>query len=163
IAEIRQLRTAAESVRLFYVAATRAKDRLILAGEPFRSAAGTWRGMLDAARATVPGLGERVHELRGATLAAPPMTLAAPVAAPAGGAPVEPRGCRSRARPARARNARASPARARRPRGRRRRPRRAVARRRLRSLDRGGRAGARSRPCPARHAVHARARHLRRR
>lgn len=43
----RKLRAKAESDRLFYVAATRAKDRLIWVGESDRSVSGTWRQAID--------------------------------------------------------------------------------------------------------------------
>ncbi len=46
----RKLRAEAESTRLFYVAATRAKDRLIWAGETDSPARGTWRHALEQLR-----------------------------------------------------------------------------------------------------------------
>lgn len=51
----RKLRAQAESARLFYVAATRAKDRLIWLGESDRSATGSWRQALEQLLATPTG------------------------------------------------------------------------------------------------------------
>ncbi len=45
VSERRKRRHEAESLRLFYVAATRARDRLVFSGE---GKAGTWRGFIDA-------------------------------------------------------------------------------------------------------------------
>jgi len=82
----RQARAQAESVRLFYVAATRAKDRLLLAGEA-RSSNGntrTWRTILDAARAADPGLAALITETAAeALLAEARATAVEPAAAPA--------------------------------------------------------------------------------
>jgi ATP-dependent helicase/nuclease subunit A len=46
--ELREARLRAESLRLFYVAATRARDRVIFSGEPVSPSADTWRTHLDA-------------------------------------------------------------------------------------------------------------------
>lgn len=47
-------RALAESARLFYVAATRASERLIFVGESKRTSSGTWRAHLDALAADHP-------------------------------------------------------------------------------------------------------------
>lgn len=49
-------RALAESARLFYVAATRASERLILVGESKRSSTGTWRAYIDALAEARPDL-----------------------------------------------------------------------------------------------------------
>jgi ATP-dependent exoDNAse (exonuclease V) beta subunit len=56
VRDLRRLRAEAESLRLFYVAATRARDRVIFLGEGRRNfMKGTWRGHLEALRATTEG------------------------------------------------------------------------------------------------------------
>ncbi len=57
----RKLRAKAESARLFYVAATRAKDRLIWLGETDRSVSGTWRQAIDELLIS-QGHGGPIHE-----------------------------------------------------------------------------------------------------
>lgn len=57
----RKLRAKAESARLFYVAATRAKDRLIWLGETDRSLTGTWRQAIDELIAS-QGQSGPIHE-----------------------------------------------------------------------------------------------------
>jgi ATP-dependent exoDNAse (exonuclease V) beta subunit len=51
VQDARRARQRAESLRLFYVAATRAKDLVVFSGEPVRNASATWRHFLDALRA----------------------------------------------------------------------------------------------------------------
>jgi ATP-dependent exoDNAse (exonuclease V) beta subunit len=81
VAELRQRRQAAESLRVFYVAATRARDLVIFSGEPpyTRPNARTWRWHLDAVAGD-----ERVRSLLrivdGDALPAPPGLVAAPSA-----------------------------------------------------------------------------------
>lgn len=55
---VTRLRSQAESARLFYVAATRASERLIFVGESARGAApsGTWKAQVEALRAERPDL-----------------------------------------------------------------------------------------------------------
>jgi hypothetical protein len=56
ITRLRRLRVEAESARLFYVAATRARDRVVFAGEARRpSYKGTWRGHLETLLLSQPG------------------------------------------------------------------------------------------------------------
>jgi ATP-dependent exoDNAse (exonuclease V) beta subunit len=51
VQQVRRARQRAESLRLFYVAATRAKDLVVFSGEPVRNASATWRHFLDELRA----------------------------------------------------------------------------------------------------------------
>jgi ATP-dependent exoDNAse (exonuclease V) beta subunit len=69
VAQQRQARAAAESVRLFYVAVTRAKERLLLAGESQRNTT-TWRALLDEALAD-PEVRRRVATVEAARLVPP--------------------------------------------------------------------------------------------
>jgi ATP-dependent exoDNAse (exonuclease V) beta subunit len=85
VQDARRARQRAESLRVFYVAATRAKDLVVFSGEPVRNAAATWRHFLDELRrdeATAPLLrvidGDRLPALL--PLASAP--LAAPVDEP---------------------------------------------------------------------------------
>lgn len=57
----RLLREAAESLRLFYVACTRARDLLVLAGSATRGT--SWRRLVDATRAEDPAFAARLTQL----------------------------------------------------------------------------------------------------
>ncbi|MGZ3408563.1 MAG: UvrD-helicase domain-containing protein, partial [Polyangia bacterium] len=48
VADVRKARQAAESLRVFYVAATRARDLVVFSGEPLRAHQVCWRQHLDA-------------------------------------------------------------------------------------------------------------------
>jgi ATP-dependent helicase/nuclease subunit A len=48
VADVRKTRQAAESLRVFYVAATRARDLVVFSGEPVRANQRCWREHLDA-------------------------------------------------------------------------------------------------------------------
>ena len=51
VADVRNARQAAESLRVFYVAATRARDLVVFSGEPLRAHQVCWRQHLDAVAA----------------------------------------------------------------------------------------------------------------
>ncbi|HEX9309047.1 MAG TPA: UvrD-helicase domain-containing protein [Anaeromyxobacter sp.] len=73
---------AAESRRLLYVALTRARDRLVLSGEPGRGGE-SWRGLVEVAAEARPDLVLRVPASEAATrAAAPALPAAAPAAQP---------------------------------------------------------------------------------
>ncbi len=73
---------AAESRRLLYVALTRARDRLVLSGEPGRGGE-SWRGLVEVAAEARPDLVLRVPASEAATrAAAPALPAAVPAAAP---------------------------------------------------------------------------------
>jgi ATP-dependent helicase/nuclease subunit A len=94
--ELRAARARAESTRLFYVAATRARDLLVLSGTPRRGAGACWRQHLDALLAEDPEARALVREVlleahssapaRSALVALPPAaTESGPAPAPAPG------------------------------------------------------------------------------
>lgn len=60
IQALARARSQAESCRLFYVAATRASERLLFTGESRRSSRGTWRAAIDDLAADHPELVRRV-------------------------------------------------------------------------------------------------------
>lgn len=70
---VMRLRSLAESARLFYVAATRASERLILLGESARGPApgGTWKAQIESLRAERPDLIALSALAPGSALAAP--------------------------------------------------------------------------------------------
>jgi ATP-dependent helicase/nuclease subunit A len=74
---LRLARAAAESARIFYVAATRARDRLILSGPPSPGQAPTWRREIDALLAEDARARELVVEIPFAA-ARPPAPAPAP-------------------------------------------------------------------------------------
>ena len=51
VTEARRARQRAESLRVFYVAATRARDLVVFSGEPLRASQASWRAHLDAVAA----------------------------------------------------------------------------------------------------------------
>lgn len=85
---------AAESLRLLYVALTRARDYLVLSGEG--GGEGTWASWVGAALAARPDLAARVPAAEAATFAVGPRVAARPAAAAA----AEPCGAPRLARPA---------------------------------------------------------------
>ncbi|HYG67714.1 MAG TPA: UvrD-helicase domain-containing protein [Anaeromyxobacteraceae bacterium] len=83
-ARAREKRAAdAESRRLLYVALTRARDQLVLSGEPSRGRTGGWRGHVEEAAAARPELVRRVPIAEAGTFAAgPPVSVNEPEPAP---------------------------------------------------------------------------------
>ncbi|HET7754683.1 MAG TPA: PD-(D/E)XK nuclease family protein, partial [Anaeromyxobacteraceae bacterium] len=73
---------AAESRRLLYVALTRARDHLVLSGDPGRNGGETWRGLVEPALAANPSLVTRVPSADARTFAAAP-PVPGEIAAPA--------------------------------------------------------------------------------
>ena len=70
VLKLRDARQRAESLRLFYVAATRAGDLVVFSGEPQRGAPDSWRAHIDSLLASETGSLLRVVE--GASLTLPP-------------------------------------------------------------------------------------------
>jgi len=68
VTEVRKQRQSAESLRVFYVAATRARDLVVFSGEPVRANQRCWREHLDA----VAGDGSLLRAIDGDALPAPP-------------------------------------------------------------------------------------------